>query len=152
MTEKQNNNEISIMYTFAFILYGVFLTWIAITYIDFTSITVQPVIKTFTLIFIFVTDFEFLTKRYLNRLSHKIDPAFDHGIKATTIIYNLILVSIFILFNSMSITTYIIIISISTIAYLFACIAIITTSYKKAYEDTTIVERRNKFSNNQFTK
>jgi hypothetical protein len=99
-----------------------------------------------------MTDFEFLTKRYLNRLSRKIDPAFDHGIKATTIIYNLILASAFVFFNSMSLTTYIIIISISTIVYLFACIAIITTSYKKAFEDTTIVERRNKFTNNQFTK
>ncbi|MDF2591431.1 MAG: hypothetical protein K0S75_897 [Clostridia bacterium] len=152
MSDKQNNNDLSLLYSFAFILYGAFMVWIGATYIDFASITIQTVTMSCTLIFIFVSDFEFLTKRYLRRLRYTIDPAFDHGIKATTVIYNLVLASIFIFFNSMSITTYIMMLSISTIAYLFLCIGIISASHKKSFEENTIAERKNKFSNNQLTK
>lgn len=152
MSGKQNNNDLSLMYSFAFILYGAFMVWIAATYIDYANIKIHTVVKTCTLIFIFVSDFEFLTKRYLRRLGHPIDPAFDHGIKATTVLYNLVLASIFIFFNSMSIATYIMLLSIFTIVFLFLCINIISVSHKKACEESTIAERKNRFSNNQLTK
>jgi hypothetical protein len=152
MTGKQNNGEFSLMYVFAFILYGVFLIWIAHTYVGFTNITIQSVVKTIPLLFIFVTDLEFLTKRYLKSLSHNVDPRFDNGIKAATVIYNLILAAIFIFFNSMSINAYIIMLSISTISYLFIIINMISISYKKSVEEATLAERKNRFSNNQLTK